>query len=152
VTSPDAERESADLALYVSRNVARLTERRAAGGWGICWPGLLFPQAWFLYRKMYVWAALVTAGPLALAYVPGVAYVDWFATALGAMGLKIYVYEARRAIRRIRAEAADEAQARARIARAGGVSALGAALGAVYIFSAFVLSLKSVAPAVLLLR
>ena len=29
-----------------------------------CWPGFFFPQAWFLYRKLYGWAALCCLLPI----------------------------------------------------------------------------------------
>ena len=100
------------------------------------------PQAWFLYRKMYLWAALVSAGPLLFAYVPKLAWLNWSTSLVGAIGLRLYVAGAARTIARIRASAADEAEARALIARAGGVSRVGAAFGLLFAFSAFVLSLK----------
>lgn len=135
-----------DVALFVGRNGGRLMARYDAlrrGAWPFCWPGLLAPQAWFLYRKMYLWAALVSAGPLLIAYFPDVAYLDWGASLIGALGIRFYFAGAEAAIARIRARAADEEEARALIARAGGVSWTGAAFGLAFAFSAFVLSLKA---------
>ena len=77
------ESRRADLELFVGRNRARLLAHYDAlgrGAWPFCWPGLLAPQAWFLYRKMYLWAALVSAGPLVIAYLPG-----WTASRPGAL-------------------------------------------------------------------
>jgi hypothetical protein len=141
----DAQPEVADMALFVGHNRARLMALHRAcldGALPLCWPGLLAPQAWFLYRKMYLWAALVSAGPLLIAYAPRLAMFNWGTSILGALGFKFYFAFARRTIARIRAEAKDEEEARALIARAGGVSRVGAALGLAFAFSAFVLSLK----------
>ena len=137
------------MALFVARNRARmmaLYESRAAGRWPFCWPGLLAPQAWFLYRKMYLWAALVSAGPLLIAYVPKLAILSWSASLVGALGLRLYFDGAREDDRRHPRDPADEAEARALIARAGGVSRIGAVIGLAFGFSTFVLSLKAGAP------
>jgi hypothetical protein len=155
--SPLVEETSgaADMALFVGRNRARLMAQYDAlgrGAWPFCWPGLIAPQAWFLYRKMYLWAALVSAGPLLIAYFPGFAYLDWGASLIGALGLRFYFAGAETAIARIRAAAGDEDEARALIARAGGVSWVGAIIGLAFAFSAFVLSLKAGAPAVFHLK
>jgi hypothetical protein len=133
-----------DLALYFQRNGERLTRLYdARRRWPFCWPGLLFPQAWFLYRKMYLWAALVSAGPLLLAYAPKLAFLEWGTSLIGALGLRLYFADAKATIARIRASAADEDEARALIAKAGGVSRTGACVGAVFVFAAFVLALKA---------
>lgn len=141
------ERDRADMALFVARNQARILrayDARVGGGsrGSFCWPGFLAPQAWFLYRKMYLWAALVSAGPLLLAYVPKLAFLNWGASLVGALGLRLYLGGAAATIARIRESAADEGQTRALIARAGGVSRVGAIIGLLFAFSAFVLSLK----------
>jgi hypothetical protein len=146
VSDREAGERRDDAALYFGSNGRRLSAQYEAmrrGAWPFCWPGLIAPQAWFLYRKMYLWAALVSAGPLLIAYFPGVAYLDWGASILGALGLRFYFCGAEAAIARIRARAADEEEARALIARAGGVSWTGAAIGLAFAFSAFVLSLKA---------
>ena len=142
----DLESARADLALYFTRNRARmmaLYEARAAGRWPFCWPGLLAPQAWFLYRKMYVWAAVVSAGPLILSYFPKLSALGWTTSAIGALGLRLYFDGAARTIAAIRATAIGEDEARALIAQAGGVSRIGAAIGLAFGFSAFVLTLKA---------
>ena len=131
-----------DLALFFGPGGERLARLDAAGAWVLCWPGLLFPQAWFLYRKMYGWAALVSAGPLVVVYLPHLSFLAWIAALPGALGLKLYFAAARRTIRSIRAGATDEAAARALIVRAGGVSWVGACVGLVYAFASFVLALK----------
>jgi len=139
---PETARE--DLALYFQRNgerLARLYDARAR--MPFCWPGLLFPQAWFLYRKMYLWAALVSAGPLLLGYIPKLAFLEWGTSLIGAVGLRLYFSHAEATIARVRAAARDEDEARALIARAGGVSWAGAGFGAAFVFAAFVLTLKA---------
>jgi hypothetical protein len=139
---PGAARE--DLAVFFQRNgerLARLYEARARAPF--CWPGLLFPQAWFLYRKMYLWAALVSAGPLLLAYAPKIGFLEWGTSLIGALGLRLYFAQAEATIARIRAAAADEEEARALIAKAGGVSWTGAGVGAAFVFAAFALTLKA---------
>jgi hypothetical protein len=155
VSGHDAEARRDDVALYAGRNRARLMRQYDAtrrGAWPFCWPGLIAPQAWFLYRKMYLWAALVSAGPLLFAYVPGLSYLDWGASLIGALGLRFYFSGAEAAISRIRAGAADEEEARALIARAGGVSWTGAVIGILFAFSAFVFSLTAGPHSVLGLR
>jgi hypothetical protein len=139
---PETARD--DLVLYFQRNGERLAQfYEARARLPFCWPGLLFPQAWFLYRKMYLWAALVSAGPLLLAYAPKLGVLEWATSLLGAMGLRFYFLQAETTIARIRAAAQDEDEARALIAKAGGVSLTGACVGAGFIFAAFVLTLKA---------
>ena len=148
----DAEAERADLARFIGPNQARLAPFAEARRAPFCWPGFLAPQAWFLYRKMYLWAALVSAGPLLIARLPGLTYLSWATSLVGAFGLRLYFAHARKTVARIRAGAGDETQAAALIARAGGVSRIGAALGLAFGFSVFVLSLKAGAPALFSLK
>lgn len=132
-----------DFALFFGRTGERLAREHAQGQWTFCWPGFLFPQAWFLYRKMYGWAALVTAGPFVLERLPGLGGLAWGGSILGALGLKLYFRSAGRIVAAIRADSADEAEARERIARAGGVSRFGAWVGALFTFAAVISMLKA---------
>ncbi len=132
-----------DIRLFFGVNGEKLARIQAAGGLPFCWPGLLFPQAWFLYRKMYGWAALVSAGPLVVVYLPHLSFLAWLAALPGALGLKLYFEQGRRTVRDIRAETRDDVAARALISRAGGVSRIGGAVGLVYAFAAFVVALKA---------
>ena len=132
-----------DLRLFFGANGERLLRIQSAGALALCWPGLLFPQAWFLYRKMYGWAALVSAGPLVVVYLPHLSFLAWIAALPGGLGLKFYFDRAQRTIRDIRADAPDEPAARALIAKAGGVSWVGGAVGLVYAFASFILALKA---------
>jgi hypothetical protein len=137
----------ADLRLFVGANaelfvrLSAAVETRSHGRNAICWPGFLFPAAWFLYRKMYGYAAITVVTPVlcSLVHVPyGV--TQWIAfgfSLLGAFGKRLYLAKARKMIAEIRAAAPDEASARETIARAGGVSRAGAVFGALLI-AAFV--------------
>ena len=132
-----------DLRLFFGANAQRLARLRAssvAGGLAFCWPGFLFPQAWFLYRKMYGWAALASAGPLVIVYLPHLNWLAWLPALPGLFGLKLYFAAAERTVRQLRAGPPDEASAL--IARAGGVSRVGAGIGLVYALAAFVETLK----------
>ena len=134
-----------DLELFFGRNRERLARLHAASRAGrlpFCWPGFLFPQAWFLYRKMYGWAALAAAGPLVIVYLPHLGLLAWLPALPGLFGLKLYFAAAERTVSELRAQA-PEAEARALIARAGGVSRTGAAFGLVYAFAAYVATLKA---------
>jgi hypothetical protein len=132
--------QDSDLRLFAGANAAAFARLSAAprAGWSaVCWPGLAVPAIWFLYRKMYGWAALVVLGPVvaSLAHLPGslVQGAALAASLLGAFGNRLYLARARRMIAEIRAAAADEAAARATIARAGGVSVAGGIVGALLV-------------------
>jgi len=138
---PEA-RERADLVAFVGRNAAAFLD--PPGSRRLCWAGLLLPQAWFLYRKLYVWAAIVFVAPILAVTLKlpfGVGLSNILGLALGASGRAIYLQFARTAVGRIRAQSADDDEALGRIARAGGVSKVGAAVGVVYILAAVVASL-----------
>jgi hypothetical protein len=137
----------ADLRLFVGANaelfvwLSRAVETRGHGRNAICWPGFLFPAAWFLYRKMYGYAAITVVAPVifSLVHVP-YEIIQWIAfgfSILGAFGKRLYLARARKMIAEIRAAAPDEESARETIARAGGVSWAGAVFGALLI-AAFV--------------
>jgi Protein of unknown function (DUF2628) len=137
----------ADLRLFVGENaelfvrLSDMVETRSHGRNAICWPGFLFPAAWFLYRKMYGYAAITVVAPVlsTLLHAPyGVKY--WIAFGfclLGGFGKRLYLAKARRMIAEIRAEAPDEESVCETIARAGGVSRAGAVFG-VPVVAAFV--------------
>jgi len=137
----DARRE--DLAAFFQSNAERLIRLYEAGD-SFCWPGLIAPQAWFLYRKMYRWAALVSVWPLLLGFVPDLVWLNWATSLVGAFGLRLYFSQAERNVREIRAGTPEEAAGL--IGRAGGVSRVGAGFGLLFAFSAFVFSLKTAPP------
>jgi hypothetical protein len=136
-----------DLRLFVGPNaeifvkVAYAAATRGPGRNAICWPGFLFPVAWFLYRKMYGYAAVTVVTPVlsSLLHVP-FEVTEWMTfgfALLGGYGKHIYLDRANRLITEIRAGAPDEEIARETIAQAGGVSWAGAVFGALLI-AAFV--------------
>jgi hypothetical protein len=134
-----------DVALFIGPNAAAFLASREAGRatarGGICWPGFLLPTPWFLYRKMYGWAAIVVLSPvlLSLFHVPNdvLSWISFGFAFLGAFGKRLYLVKARRAIVAVRAGAPDEISARETIARAGGVSPAGAAFGVLLIAAFF---------------
>lgn len=138
----------ADLRLFVDRNPDKFLpafDAMEAGRWGrfVCWPGLFFPQAWFLYRKLYGWAALSCALPILVSSYHiggGMQHVVASAPVLVAFaGRQLYVASARKTIKTIRAATQNEDEARALIRRAGGVSSPGAVVGGL-IFSVSVVA------------
>ena len=101
--------------------------------------GILFPQAWFLYRKLYGWAALccllpIVATALNLGLFGRVMVAS--TSAMGLAGRGIYIAAARRTIARIRAASRDEDDAQTTIQRAGGVSIAGAVVGGLIVLGA----------------
>lgn len=144
-----AARDRKDMTPFVGANFAVFVRPPdAARGAGrvvgaICWPGLLFPTPWFLYRKMYGWAAITVFMPVlfSLVHLPipsdVMRWISFVSAALGAFGKPLYRAKARRTIRAIRAAAPDEASARETIARAGGVSNAGAAFGLLLLIAFF---------------
>lgn len=139
-----AARDRADLSAFIGPNARTFLDR--PGLRRICWPGLLVPQAWLLYRKLYVLAAIVCAGPIVVVTLKlpfGTAIGNVLVLVLGASGKAFYLSFARSAIGRIRSESADDEQALDRIRRAGGVSKAGAAIGIVYIVAAIVTAISA---------
>jgi hypothetical protein len=135
-----------DLALFFGTDPAQPSRVQRERGRMLCWPGLLFPPAWFLYCRMYRWAALVTAGPFVLERLPYLGWLSWGASVLGAFGAWLYFRSAERIVATIRAESADDDEACERIALAGRVSWFGAAVGLLFSFAAYIAALKAGAP------
>lgn len=138
-----AARREADFRLFAGPNAdifmrtSHALEKGDHGRNAICWPGFLFPAAWFLYRKMYAYAAITILLPVVsgLFGVPGevTRWLGFGFAFLGAFGRRLYVAKARRMIAEIRADAPDETWARETIARAGGTSRAGAVFGVLLI-------------------
>jgi hypothetical protein len=108
----------------------------------LCWPGFFVPLAWFMYRKMYGWAALTCALPIfATALDFGVLrpLMIGAPTFLGLAGRHIYVAQARQTIARIRAAGRfrSEEEMRQTLTSAGGVSTAGAMVGGAIVFCGF---------------
>ena len=145
--APDTDTDS-DLRLFFGPNAETFLtaiKRRKAGRWfaGFCWPGFLLPPVWFLYRKLYGWAAICCIVPIlttalnlgefgrALILAPSL---------LGLRGQNLYVAGARIAIAQIRASSQSEEEARETIGRAGGVSIAGAVVGGLIASISFVVA------------
>lgn len=134
-----------DLKLFIGPNAGAFLKGssprdRLGYGWvGVCWAGFLFPVPWFLYRKMYLMAAFTTVFPLAIGLIfPSPALSNTFVVAVslaGGLGRRFYLQSARETIGEIRARSLGEEEARAEIARAGGVSWPGAAIGALIVLT-----------------
>jgi hypothetical protein len=132
VTQPASD---SDFALFAGANAQAFAPVRGIRRWSnVCWPGFLLPAAWFLYRKMYGYAALAVLTPVIanVVHLPG-NFARWSNIAfslLGAFGKPLYRNKARRMIAEIRALSPDAASARETIAEAGGTSRAGAIFGA----------------------
>lgn len=141
-------RGRADLAAFFGPNAERFlavaTSGRRLWGWQ-CWPGFLFPPAWFMYRKMYGWAALVCALPI-LADVLNFGKFQGVLMStpsfIGFVGRRLYVSEAMGTVARIRSASRDlpEEEVRRALARAGGVSEAGSFVGGAIVVCAVIAS------------
>jgi hypothetical protein len=124
-----------DFALFAGANAGAFAPAGGTRRWNnLCWPGFLAPAAWFLYRKMYGYAALAVLAPVIanVVHLPADS-ARWSNVAfslLGAFGKPLYRFKARRMIAEIRALSPDAASARETIAEAGGTSRAGAIFGA----------------------
>jgi hypothetical protein len=106
----------------------------------LCWAAFFAPIAWFLYRKMYAWAALAVLAPAVSQMLFRSALVQT-AMALvisiaGLGGRRLYLRHADALIREITSEASAD-EARSMIQRAGGTSPAGAWIGAVIMLAIF---------------
>jgi hypothetical protein len=133
----EAERR-ADLAAFIGANAETFMPSYDLDGrtrWrGLCWPGFFFPVAWFMYRKMYGWAALACALPIiggALKLGPLASILTGASSLVGLAGRTVYVAGAQRTIARMRASAGDQPAEdfRRSLTEAGGVSTAGAWVG-----------------------
>ena len=134
-----ATRQREDLLAFIgANNTGSFFNTR--GFARICWPGVLIPHVWFLYRKLYIVAAILCVAPILAATVFRLPYsvtlLNVAAVGIGVCGKAIYLAYAKSAIRRIRADTSDDDEARQRVCRAGGGSKSGAALGIVYTLGA----------------
>lgn len=153
--SPDEPLDRSDLAVFIGPNAERfisvlgLAGARRRGRW-TCWPGFFFPIAWFMYRKMYGWAALACALPI-FASVMNFGLLKpaliGLPTVVGLAGRRVYVGGALRTIARIRASQSGRSEdaLRQTLARAGGVSVAGAIVGGAIVLCAFAVQLRPLA-------
>ncbi len=146
--SADELLRRSDLALFIGPNVEKFASvfgsagGRRSGRW-TCWPGFFFPLAWFMYRKMYGWAALACALPIFAGVLDFGVFQRLLMSApsfIGLAGRRIYVLQAQRTIARVRAagQGQPEEELRQALARAGGVSAAGAIVGGAVMLCALV--------------
>jgi hypothetical protein len=105
----------------------RLLEGRAAFALGFCWPALLFSFAWFFYRKMWLFGAMVLVLPVALSFIleSRAGGSIGMTVAMAMLGKGLYAQHAVGRIGEIRERGGDDSA----IARAGGVSIVGGAVG-----------------------
>ncbi len=113
-----------DLALFVGKNtdkyLAKFRKFAQDGGDSFAatwhWPAFFFSFWWMLYRKMYLWAALV----LLLGCVPYVGLI--MMAVFGISGNYLYYRHAKRSVAEIRSGGGSEVDIAAKLARAGGVN------------------------------
>jgi hypothetical protein len=149
--SADDLQQRSDLALFVGPNVEKFVSffgsagRRRISRWA-CWPGFFFPVAWFMYRKMYGWAALACALPIlagVMNFGPFRPALAGLPTLVGVLGRRVYLAGARRTIARVRASLSGrpEEELRETLAHAGGVSIPGAIIGGAIVLGVFAIAL-----------
>jgi hypothetical protein len=110
---------------------------------------LFFPIAWYFYRRMYLYGALIVLAPIVIAMLfPSFSTSGNFgiAMALALMSNQVYFYYARQRITRIEKRVDLSPQARDDlIRRAGGVSIFGAILGGALTAAVFIIIITSIA-------
>lgn len=126
------------LGLYAGENAApflHFYDHAVASGsrydiWSWCWPALLAPFAWLMYRRLWVHAAAWFLVPVSLIYLLGdapAAHTIWIALAV--LAKPAYIDDARRRIKAIIAENDDPNAIRRKVLEAGSVSVPGFVLG-----------------------
>jgi hypothetical protein len=139
-----------DLRLFFGPNAMRFMSlwraRRLRGkNVGFSFTSFLFPQAWLLYRKMYLTAAALTVAPIAIAlFFESTALSNLTGVSvsiLGGLGPRYYVDTAEALVIELRSQSLTDEEARSTIAEAGGVSRPGAALGFLIFLSTVVLGI-----------
>lgn len=111
-----------------------------------CWPAFLITVPWLLYRKLYVLAAVVALGPIALEIIfPKLSGMNMSAifVIFGVLGKPFYVQFAFKRIEKLRKRARNQEDLQALVEKAGGVSVLGAVLGSVFMICIIALRLAS---------
>lgn len=126
-----------DLELFIGKNAGpylalfdRQQEKRR--GIAFCWPAFFVPVAWFMYRRMHLYIAVVLAiVTVIVTMVPfkGSGGAGAFAVAFAMSGKPLYLAFAQRKINKINKRATDEAQRLRLIEKAGGTSVTGAVIG-----------------------
>jgi Tfp pilus assembly protein PilE len=126
-----------DLALFIGPNADRYLGKfarfRREGGDSFAatwhWPAFLFSFWWMLYRKMYLWAALV----LLLGCVPYTTLV--MMAVFGLCGNYLYYRHAKRSVAEIRSGTGTDVEVAAKLARAGGVNNVAVVVAPLLLFA-----------------
>jgi len=128
-----------DLKLFVGRNAEPFLTfyDQQRGGpprifSALCWPAFFAPLAWYMYRRMYLYAGLIVVLGIALGTLLeklGSGGTIGISVALAGIAKPVYLAFARRKIAKASALATDEVDRLTRIAKAGGVSVVGAVIG-----------------------
>jgi len=120
---PNAER-------YLRAYDLRQARRRFLGGFSLA--AAFIPLAWLMYRKMYIAAGILLLGSLIIGLVmPDIGPGVGIAGAFGVLGKTLYLSHAESRLRKIGARHLPLAEHIALLKRAGGVSWVGGAIGAV---------------------
>jgi hypothetical protein len=127
-----------DLRVFIGPNAERYlraydlkqTRRRGLAGFSVA--AAFIPLAWLMYRKMYVAAGILLLGSLIIGLVipdigPGIGIAGVF----GVLGKTLYLSHAESRLRKIGARHLPPAEHVALLQRAGGVSWIGAVIGAI---------------------
>jgi hypothetical protein len=118
--------------------------RKLAMTW--CWPAFLITVPWLLYRKLYISAAIVALGPIALEIafpkLSGTNMVGVF-VAFAILGKSLYVQFALKKIEKLRKRAKNQEELQVLFEKAGGVSVLGAVLGSAFVICIIALRMAS---------
>jgi hypothetical protein len=128
-----------DLKLFVGRNAEAFLAFYDHQGGGrprffsaICWPAFFVPVAWYMYRRMYLYAGLIIILGIALGTLLeklGSGGTVGISIALAGIAKPAYLAFAKRKIAKAGELATDEVDRLTRIAKAGGVSVMGAVIG-----------------------
>jgi hypothetical protein len=120
---PNAER-------YLRAYDLRQARRRAFGSFSLA--AAFIPLAWLMYRKMYVAAGILLLGSLIIGLVmPDIGPGAGIAAVFGVLGKTLYLSHAESRIRKIGARHLPPAEHVALLKRAGGVSWISGAIGAI---------------------
>lgn len=128
-----------DLKLFVGRNsepFLALYDQQQGGRQRflsmLCWPAFFVPIAWYMYRRMHLYACLIIVIGIALGVFIeklGSGGTAGFSMVFAATAKPIYLAFARRRIEKAGGQATDEVDRLKRIAKAGGISVIGAVIG-----------------------
>ncbi|MEM6902837.1 MAG: DUF2628 domain-containing protein [Pseudomonadota bacterium] len=116
----------------------RMVKKRKIAIFSWSFAALFFTFAWFVYRRMWLLAAVLIGLPFLMANVAPVIFANVFAAAplIGAlMGKGFYLNRAFRQIYAIEQMAIDDAEKHELIRQAGGISIVGGILGGIAVMT-----------------